>query len=140
YASSLMEVVRCHLGAAGAPRASLREVLKERLTDPRKPRGIRHSLGSLVSVLVAGVACGYSSPLAIAGAAAGWDQEVLAGHGCRRNPRTGAHEPPSASTLGRLPALLDADELEAGLTAWAAPTALDPQLAARIAGRAAAGG
>jgi hypothetical protein len=113
YASSLMEVVRCHLGAAGAPPApaSLREVLAAGLADPRKPRGIRHALGSLASVLVAGVACGYSSPLAIAGAAAGWDQEVLAAHGTRRNPRTGAFEPPSASTLGRLPALLDADQL-----------------------------
>jgi predicted transposase YbfD/YdcC len=141
YASSLMEVVRCHLGAAGAPPepASLREVLGTRLADPRKPRGIRHSLPSLVSVLVAGVACGHGSPLAIAGAAAGWDQDVLAGHGCRRNPRTRLYEPPSASTLGRLPALLDADELEAGLSAWAAPTALDPQVAARIAARAAAG-
>jgi predicted transposase YbfD/YdcC len=141
YASSLMEVVRCHLGAAGAPPepASLREVLGTRLADPRKPRGIRHSLPSLVSVLVAGVACGHGSPLAIAGAAAGWDQDVLAGHGCRRNPRTRLHEPPSASTLGRLPALLDADELEAGLSAWAAPAALDPQVAARIAARAAAG-
>jgi len=137
YGSSLMEVVRCHLGAAGAPPepAPLREVLAARLTDPRKPRGIRHSLGSLVSVLVAGVACGYSSPLASAGAAAGWDQDVLAAHGTRRNPRTGAHEPPSASTLGRLPALLDADQLEAGLTAWLAPAALDPRLAARIAAR-----
>jgi predicted transposase YbfD/YdcC len=141
YASSLMEVVRCHLGAAGAPPApaSLRELLAARLTDPRKPRGIRHSLGSLVSVLVAGVACGHGGPLAIAGAAAGWDQEVLAAHGTRRNPRTGVFEPPSASTLGRLPALLDADELEAGLSAWLAPAALDPGLAARIATRAAAG-
>jgi predicted transposase YbfD/YdcC len=143
YASSLIEVVRCHLGAAGAPAPAgapplpLREVLAARLTDPRKPRGIRHSLGSLVSVLVAGIACGYSSPLAIAGAAAGWGQEVLAAHGTRRNPVTRLHEPPSASTLGRLPALLDADELEAGLTAWLAPAALDPQLAARIAARAA---
>src|SRR6266404_2151758 len=126
YASSLMEVVRCHLGAAGAPPAPpatapapapLREVLAARLTDPRKPRGIRHSLGSLVSVLVAGVACGYSSVLAIARAAAGWDQDVLAAHGTGRNPVTGADEPPSASSLGRLPALLDADELEAGLSA-----------------------
>jgi hypothetical protein len=82
YASSLMEVVRCHVGTAGAPPepASLREVLGTRLADPRKPRGIRHSLPSLVSVLVAGVACGHGSPLAIAGAA-GWDQDVLAGHG-----------------------------------------------------------
>jgi predicted transposase YbfD/YdcC len=149
YASSLIDVVRCHLGAAGtspAPAGTvpavpepLREVLEARLTDPRKPRGIRHSLGSLVSVLVAGVACGYSSVLAIAGAVAGWDQDVLAAHGIRRSPRTGAFEPPSASTLGRLPALLDADELEAGLTAWVAPAALDPALAARIAARAAAG-
>ena len=151
YASSLIEVVRRHLGAAGAPPApagtvpaapgapaSLREVLEARLTGPRKPRGIRHSLGSLVPVLVAGVACGYSSVLAIAGAA-GQDPDVLAAHGTRRNPVTGAYEPPSASTLGRLPVLLDADELEAGLTAWLAPAALDPRLAARIAARAAAG-
>ena len=146
YASSLIKVVRCHLGAAGAPLAppaaapaSLREVPAARLADPRKPRGIRHSLGSLVSVLVAGVACGYSSFLAIAGAAAGWDQDVLAAHGTRRNPVTGLHEPPSASTLGRLPALLDADELEAGLSGCLAPVALDPALAARAAARAAAG-
>jgi predicted transposase YbfD/YdcC len=139
YASSLMEVVRCHLGAAGAPgpparAAALREVLEDRLTDPRKPRGIRHSLASLVSVLVAGVACGYGSFLAIAGAAAGWDQEVLAAHGTRRNPATGAYEPPSASTLGRLPAQLDADELESGLSGWLAAAALGSRAAARIAG------
>jgi predicted transposase YbfD/YdcC len=141
YASSLIEVVRCHLGAVGAPpeSASLREALAARLTNPRKPRGIRHSLGSLVSVLVAGVACGYSSPLAIAGVATGWDQDVLAVHGTRRNPRTGVFEPPSASTLGRLPALLDADELEAALSAWVAAAALDPGLADRIAARTAAG-
>jgi hypothetical protein len=85
------------------------------------------------------VACGYSSFLAIAGAAAGWDPEVLAAHGTRRNPVTGAYEPPSASTLGRLPALLDADELEAALSAWLAGPALDPALPALIAGQTAAG-
>jgi hypothetical protein len=106
HASSLIEVVRSHLGAPGAPaRAGVpppvppSAVLAARLTDPRKPRGIRHSLGSLVSVLVAGVACGYSSPLAIAGAAAGWDQEVLAAHGTRRNPVTRLHEPPAGEAL-----------------------------------------
>ena len=140
YASSLVEVVRCYLGAAGAPAspakaASLREVLQERLTDPRKPRGIRHSLGSLLSVLVAGVACGHSGPLAIAQGAAGWDQEVLAAHGCRVSPATGLRTPPSASTVGRLPGLLDADEVEAALSAWAAPAALDPQITAQAAAR-----
>ncbi len=140
YASSLMELARRYLGAAGAPvpperAASLREVLAERLTDPRKPRGIRHSLGSLVSVLVAGVACGHSGPLAIAQAVAGWDQEVLAAHGCRVSPATGQRIPPSAATVGRLPVLLDADEVEAALSAWAASAALDPQVVARAAER-----
>ena len=139
YASSLMEVVRCYLGPSGgratpARAASVREALA-RLTDPRGRRGIRHSLPSLVSVLVAGVACGYTSIVAIAQAAAGWDQELLAAHGTRRNPATGLHEPPSASTLGRLPRLLDADELEAGLSGWAAAAALGAGLAARIAAR-----
>jgi hypothetical protein len=110
-------------------------VLEERLADPRKPRGIRHWLASLVSVLVAGVACGHASVVAVAVAAAGWDPEVLAAHGVRRNPRAGEHEPPSASTLGRVPALLDADELEAGLQGWVAAAALGPRLAARIAAR-----
>jgi predicted transposase YbfD/YdcC len=141
YASSLIDQIRCHLGTGGsrlaapAEAAPLREALAARLIDPRRRRGIRHSLASLVSVLVAGVACGYSGPLAIAQAAQGWDQQLLAAHGTRRNPVTGLHEPPSASTLGRLPRLLDADELEAGLSAWAAAAALGSQLAARIAAR-----
>ena len=100
YASSLIELVRCHLGPEDAtvtpPRAaSLREALA-RLADPRRRRGIRHSLASLVSVLVAGVACGYTGPLAIAQAAAGWDQELLAAHGTRRRPVTGLHAGPAA--------------------------------------------
>ncbi len=142
YASSLIELVRCHLGAAGAGApvaparaASLREVLAGRLSDPRKPRGIRHSLGSLLSVLVAGVASGHSGPLAIAQGAAGWDQQVLAAHGCRVSPATGLRTPPSASTVGRLPGLLDADEVEAALSAWLAPAALDPQVTAEAAAR-----
>jgi hypothetical protein len=53
---------------------------------------------------------------------------VLAGHGCWRSPVTGQLVAPSTSTLTRLPALLDADELEAVLSGWLAPAALDPQV------------
>jgi hypothetical protein len=59
-----------------------------RAPDPvslRKPRGKRHLL---VSVMVAGVASGHGGTLAVAQAAS-WDQDVLAGHGCRVSPRTG---------------------------------------------------
>ncbi|MGH3749165.1 MAG: ISAs1 family transposase [Micromonosporaceae bacterium] len=143
-ASSLIEQVRCQLGVVGGAvrcdgavavteACSLRQMLESRITDPRCRRGIRYRLASLLSVLIAGVACGYDSVLAIANAAAGWDQDVLAAHGVRINPVTGAYEAPSASTLTRLPACLDADELEAALSEWVACWALDPTTPARIA-------
>jgi len=137
--SSLIEAVRRHLpaGAALDP-VPLRAALAGRLLDPRQRRGIRHLLVSVLSVLIAGVACGGRGPLAIAQIAAGWDQEVLALHGCRRNPRTGLLQAPSASTLDRLPRLLDADAFEAALTAALADTALDPQVTAAAAERRAA--
>jgi len=79
-------------------------------------------------VLAAGVACGHDGPAAIAQAAAGWDQELLAAHGCRVCPRTGRRVAPSASTLDRLPRLLDADGLEAGLSGCLAAAALGPRV------------
>jgi predicted transposase YbfD/YdcC len=112
---------------------SLREALEGLLLDPRKARGKRHPLPSLVSVLVAGVAGGCPGPLAVAQAAAGWDQEVLAAHGCWTSPRTGKRAAPSASMLDRLPKLLDPDELEAALTAAVAIVALDPAIPAAYA-------
>ena len=111
----------------------LRESLEDRLTDTRKARGKRHPLPSLVSVIIAGAAAGHGGPLAVAQAAAGWDQEVLAAHGCRVSPRTGLRVPPSASMLGRLGKLLDADELEAALSASVAAAALDPAIPAAYA-------
>jgi predicted transposase YbfD/YdcC len=112
---------------------SLRGALEGRLTDARKARGKRHPLLALVSVLVSGVAAAHSGPAAVAQAAAGWDQEVLAAHGCRISPRTGLRVAPSASMLDRLPKLLDADEFEAALSASLAAAALDPAIPAAYA-------
>jgi predicted transposase YbfD/YdcC len=129
--SWLTDCIRRHFPAGAAPDpVPLREALNRLLTDRRHRRGKRHSLSSLISVLVAGVASAYYGPLAVAQAAAGWDQDVLAGHGCRVSPRTGLRVPPSASMLDRLPKLLDADELEAALSACVASAALDPAVPA----------
>ena len=84
-------------------------------------------------MLAAGVASAHGGPLAVAQAAAGWDQEVLAAHGCRVGPRTGLRVAPSASMLDRLGKLLDADELEAALSACVAAAALDPAIPAAYA-------
>ena len=106
---------------------SMRKSLEGLLTDPRKPRGKRHPLPSPVSVMVAGVASGHGGAQAVAQAAS-WDQDVLAGHGCRISPRTGLRVPPSASMLDRLPRLLDADEFEAPPSVCLAQAALDPAI------------
>jgi len=135
-ASSLIEAVRRHLGGGQAPEpGALRRALAARLTDRRNRRGIRHELAPVVSVLVAGAACGYRGPLAIAQAAAGWDQELLAARGCRVSPAAGRRVAPPARTLYRVPEGLDADELEAALTAALADAALDPQVTAAAAAR-----
>ena len=96
--SSLISLVRRYLGGGQAPEPGvLRRALAGRLADSRNRRGIRHQLAAVVSVLVAGAACGHQSPLAIAEAAAGWDQELLAAHGCRISPATGLRAAPSAA-------------------------------------------
>ena len=134
--SSLIEAVRRHLGGGEAPEPGvLRRALEARLTDTRKRRGLRHELGPAVSVLVAGAACGHGTPLAIGQAAAGWDQELLAAHGCRVSPSAGLRVAPSARTLYRIPEILDPDEFEAALTGALADAALDLQVTAAAAAK-----
>ena len=133
--SWLIECIRRHFpsGAAAPDPVRFRESLARRLADLRGVNGIRHQLASLVSVAVAGTAAGLGGPLAIAQAAAGWGQDVLAAHGCRVSPRTGLRVAPSASTLGRLPEMIDPDGFEAALTVCVAEAALDPAVPAAYA-------
>jgi predicted transposase YbfD/YdcC len=132
--SWLIECIGRHFPSGAAPDpVRLRELLAGRLADLRGLNGIRHQLASLVSVAVAGTAAGLGGPLAIAQAAAGWGQDVLAAHGCRVSPRTGLRVAPSASTLGRLPAMIDPDGFEAALSSCLAEAALDPAVPAAYA-------
>jgi predicted transposase YbfD/YdcC len=132
--SWLTDCLRRHLpaGTAFGP-VPFRQALEGRLTDVRKDRGKRHELVSLVSVVAGGAAAAHYGPLAVAQAAAGWDQDVLAAHGCWICPRTGLRVTPSASMLDRLGKLLDPDEFEAALSAAVAAIALDPAVPAAYA-------
>jgi predicted transposase YbfD/YdcC len=141
--SSLISILSRYLDAAGVARGpgrervSLAAEIARRVTDLRDRRGIRHALAAGISVVAGGLACGHRSPQVIAKAAADWDQEVLAGHGCRISPVTGLRVPPSASTLARLGDHIDPDELERALSSLLAEAALSPQMhaAARDADR-----
>lgn len=88
--------------ATGCP--GLLEVLGQ-VIDPRKPRGVRHSLGCVLMLALCAVLAGARSFVAIAEWAADAGAEVLAEAGARRGA-------PSESTFRRTLQRLDGDDLD----------------------------
>ena len=86
-------------------------VVLSTLTDPRKRRGVRHGLVTLLSVAVCAVAAGARSFVAIAEWAADLPVEVAAAVGIGSTA-------PSESAVRRLVQRLDPDRLDAVIGAW----------------------
>ncbi|MGW0806047.1 transposase family protein [Nonomuraea sp. NPDC002799] len=78
------------------------------IPDPRDPRGVRHSLTSLLSAAIAAALSGSTSFAAISEWIADAPVMVLVGLGIRWNPLRCAHEVPDESTLRVLLEALDA--------------------------------
>jgi predicted transposase YbfD/YdcC len=94
--------------------------------DPRHPRGVRHTLTSLLLAAVAAVLAGARSFAAIGEWVADAPPHVLALLGVRRDPLTGRFEPPDEATIRRVLERADAGALDAAVGSW---------LAARLATR-----
>jgi predicted transposase YbfD/YdcC len=86
-------------------------VLRE-VADPRGPRGLRHSLGCVLTLAVCAVLAGARSFVAIAEWAADADAVTLAEADARRGV-------PSESTFRRTLQRVDGDDLDRRLGAWA---------------------
>src|SRR4051812_43448790 len=95
----------------GAGGAELLAVLREG-ADPRRPRGVRHSLGCVLTLAVCAVLAGARSFVAIAEWAADADAVTLAEADARRGV-------PSESTFRRTLQRVDGDDLDRRLGAWA---------------------
>jgi predicted transposase YbfD/YdcC len=93
-----------------AAAAGLAPVLST-LTDPRKPRGVRHGLVTLLSVAVCAVVAGARSFVAIAEWAADLPIDVAATLGI-------SAAPPSESAVRRLVGRLDPDRFDNAIGAW----------------------
>jgi predicted transposase YbfD/YdcC len=80
--------------------------------DPRKPRGIRHQINTILALAVCAVMAGCRSFTAIGEWAADASEQVLCalGAGCA----------PSESTMRRTLQRLDGDELDSAIGSWAA--------------------
>jgi predicted transposase YbfD/YdcC len=108
------------LPPAGCP--GLREFLLA-VPDPRDPRGVRHTLGSVLLASVAAVLAGARSLAAIGEWVADAPPGVLAALGVRFDPLAGRFRPPGEATIRRVLESVDPGELDAAVTSWLASRA-----------------
>jgi predicted transposase YbfD/YdcC len=86
--------------------------------DPRDPRGVRHSLSSLLAAAIAAVLAGSRSFAAIGEWVADAPPHVLASLGVRWDQLTRRFEPPDEATIRRVLEAVDAEALDAAAGAW----------------------
>jgi predicted transposase YbfD/YdcC len=89
-----------------------------RVPDPRKRRGLRHSLSSVLAAAIAAVLAGAQSFTAIAEWIADAPPPVLTCLGIRRDPLTRRFQPPGEATIRRVLEAVDAAALDAEVGAW----------------------
>jgi hypothetical protein len=106
---------------------SLRERFHKRMTDPRKPRGVRHKLASSLTLIGVAVAAGCRGPHAIAEFAQSLTHPQRRRLRCRpRRGRPSQYDVPSERTIRRLLKTVDCEELKSVVVAWQA--AADPSV------------
>ncbi|HEX5406598.1 MAG TPA: ISAs1 family transposase [Pseudonocardiaceae bacterium] len=98
--------------------------------DPRQARGVRHRIGTVLTVMVLAVLAGARNFREIADRAADLPPELLALAGCRVHPVTGVHVTPSKATVGRIAHAIDAGAADERVSAWLRAEAM----AAAVAG------
>jgi predicted transposase YbfD/YdcC len=89
-----------------------------KLTDPRRKRGVRHKVASILAMATVAVLAGAQSYTAIAEEVADLPPDALARLGARRHRRTGAYIAPSEATIRRILKKVDADEVDELVGTW----------------------
>ena len=111
YDFNLIEEGRVMAEALNLPVEGLIEEIK-RITDPRKARGIRHPLYTILGIAVCAVMFGARSYRAIADWATGLTQEELRRFGSTRG------EAPSEPTIRRVIQRIDVEEFDSKIGMW----------------------
>jgi predicted transposase YbfD/YdcC len=119
-------------------------VFLELVPDPRKRRGVRHSLTSILVVAAVAVAAGARSFAAIGEWAADVPQPLLKRLGTRFDVGRGRFVAPEESTIRRVVGLVNGDLLDVVIGAWSASRLpardpVDPPVAVAVDGKAVAG-
>jgi hypothetical protein len=106
----------------------------ETITDPRDPRGIRHSFASTLVLIACATLAGHKSLVALSEWCDSSSQEVLTRLGARISPATGLRMPPSYATIRRASMAVDPDEFDLLVNTWAAEQADRRPLVLPVAG------
>lgn len=92
----------------------------EAIPDPRKRRGVRHSLAVILAIATLAALRGATSLVAIGEVAAELPPEALGRLGCRISPSRKVYVAPEESTIRRTLKAVDADAVDAVINAWIA--------------------
>lgn len=88
------------------------------VSDPRKPKGIRHPLAAVLTVLTMALLCGARDFRQAADRVAELPQTLLEAAGARRHPVLGIRIPPGRDTLRRLTETVDATIMDRLICTW----------------------
>lgn len=100
-----------------AEHASLLDRLRL-IPDPRDPRGIRHTLVSVLAVAATAVLAGARSFTAIGEWINDAPAQVMTALEVRRDQLNGVHRPPHEATVRRVLESVDAKALDTAITTW----------------------
>jgi len=115
---------------------SLWACFHQQMTDPRKPKGVRHKLAGFLALIALAVAAGCKRPHAIAEFAKSLNQGQRGHQRCRpRQGRPREYDVPAERTFRRLLALVDSEELKNVLTGWMQTEAPAPLQVLHVEGK-----
>jgi predicted transposase YbfD/YdcC len=97
--------------------------------DPRKVRGIRFRVGTVLAVMVFSVLAGARNFREVGDRAADLPEELLGLAGCPTHPLTGRYVAPSEPTMRRMAHEVDADDADRRVGAWLHSQALAAAIA-----------
>ena len=98
---------------------SLWERFRKQMSDPRKPKGVRHKLASFLTLIALAVAAGCKGPHAVAEFAHSLNHPQRGRLRCRpRRGRSREYDVPSERTFRRLLKQVDCEQLKEVLTSW----------------------
>ncbi len=89
-----------------------------KVTDPRKPRGRRHKMISVLAISLCAIMCNARSFAAIAEWAGRCSQKTLKRLYCKYDPQKQCYVPPSEPTMRRNMQAVDAEQVDQALCGW----------------------